>query len=129
MEDTAAPPPCQRHRAARCQAGSHDSIPTGSLRSTHLGEVVVTLAASLQAQPAQELLLSSLHQLVEDVEVSLSVILMHDSGLLQQVVEDVASDSTPLWAHGPQHRARQHADPTQPLAHWTGPGLSSWDVG
>lgn len=36
------------------------------------------LAVSFQAQLVQQTVLSSLHQLVEDVEVSLSMILMHN---------------------------------------------------
>lgn len=36
------------------------------------------LAVSLQTQLVQQVIVSSLHQLVEDVEVSFSVILMHD---------------------------------------------------
>lgn len=55
------------------------------------------LAVSLQAQLMQQVLLSSLHQLVEDVEVSLPVILMHDPRFLQQVVQDMSSNSIPLW--------------------------------
>lgn len=56
------------------------------------------LGVSLQAQLVQEVVLSSLHKLVEDVEVSLPVILMHDPRLLQQVVQDMTPDSVALWA-------------------------------
>lgn len=56
------------------------------------------LGISLQAQLAEQLVLSSLHQLIEDVEVSLSVILMSDPGLLQQVVQDMATNGIPLKA-------------------------------
>lgn len=56
------------------------------------------LGVSLQAQLVQEVVLSSLHELVEDVKVSLPVILMHDPRLLQQVVQDMTSDSVALWA-------------------------------
>lgn len=58
------------------------------------------LAVSLQAHLVQQVVLPSLHQLVEDVEVSLPVILMHHPRLLQQVVQDMSSDSIPLWASG-----------------------------
>lgn len=63
-----------------------------------MGEIVVMLGVSLQAQLVQEVVLSSLHELVEDVKVSLPVILMHDPRLLQQVVQDMTSDSVALWA-------------------------------
>lgn len=56
------------------------------------------LAVSLQAQLVQQVVLSSLHQLVEDVKVSLPMILVHDPRLLQQVVQHVSSDSITLWA-------------------------------
>lgn len=71
---------------------------TASLSYAYLGEIVVMLGVSLQAQLVQEVVLSSLHKLVEDVEVSLPVILMHDPRLLQQVVQDMTPDSVALWA-------------------------------
>lgn len=71
---------------------------TASLSYAYLGEIVVMLGVSLQAQLVQEVVLSSLHKLVEDVEVSLPVILMHDPRLLQQVVQDMTSDGVALWA-------------------------------
>lgn len=54
------------------------------------------LAVSLQAEPAEQILLSSLHQLIEDVEVSLSVVLVDHAGLLQQVAQDVTANCTAL---------------------------------
>lgn len=71
---------------------------TASLSHAYLGEIVVMLGVSLQAQLVQEVVLSSLHKLVEDVEVSLPVILMHDPRLLKQVVQDMTPDSVALWA-------------------------------
>lgn len=71
---------------------------TASLSYAYLGEIVVMLGVSLQAQLVQEVVLSSLHKLVEDVEVPLPVILMHDPRLLQQVVQDMTPDSVALWA-------------------------------
>lgn len=64
----------------------------------YLGEVVVLLGVSLQAQLAQQDVISSLHYLVEDVKVSFPVILMHHPRLLQQVVQDMAPDGIPLRA-------------------------------
>lgn len=64
----------------------------------YLGEVVVLVGVSLQAQLVQQVVVSPLHDLIEDVKVSLPVILVHDPRLLQQVVQDVASDGVPLWA-------------------------------
>lgn len=54
------------------------------------------LAVSFQAQLVQQTVLPSLHQLVEDMEVSLSVILMHNPWLLQQVVQNMTSNGIPL---------------------------------
>lgn len=54
------------------------------------------LAVSLQAEPAEQILLSSLHQLIENVEVSLTVVLMNHTGLLQQVTQDVTANCTSL---------------------------------
>lgn len=65
---------------------------------SYLGKIAVLLGVSLQAHLAEQVVVSSLHQLVEDVKVSLPVILMHDPRLLQQVVQNVAPDSVPLWA-------------------------------
>lgn len=53
---------------------------------SYLGEIVVLLGVSLQAQLVQQLVVPSFHYLIEDVKVSLPVILMHNPRLLQQVV-------------------------------------------
>lgn len=63
---------------------------------TDLHEVSVKLAVSLQAQPPQQVLFSSLHQLVENVEIPLTVVLVDHAGLLQQVAQDVTADCTAL---------------------------------
>lgn len=73
--------------------------------SADLHQVSVMLAFSLQAEPAEQILLSSLHQLVEDVEVSLSVVLVDHAGLLQQVAQDVTANCTTL-------RERDHPLPS-----------------
>lgn len=54
------------------------------------------LAVPLQAEPAEQTFLSSLHQLVENVKVSLSVVLVDHAGLLQQVTQDVTPNCTTL---------------------------------
>lgn len=68
--------------------------------STDLHQVSVVLAVSLQAEPAEQIFLSSLHQLIEDVEVSLSVVLVDHTGLLQQVTQDVTTNCTALREKG-----------------------------
>lgn len=73
-------------------SGPAASVQTGS----YLGEVAVLLGVSLQAQLVQQVVVPSFHELIEDVEVSLPVILMHHPRLLQQVVQDVAPDGVPL---------------------------------
>lgn len=58
---------------------------------TYFDQVLVLLSVPLQAQPPQQVLLPSLDQLVENVEVPLPVVLVDHAGLLQQVIDDVAS--------------------------------------
>lgn len=67
-------------------SGSAPQLPLFLQAVSYLGEVVVLLGVSLQAQPVQQVVVPSFHHLIEDVKVSLSVILMHDPRLLQQVV-------------------------------------------
>lgn len=57
---------------------------------------MILLWVLLKAQPPQQILLPSFQQLVEDVEVPLTVVLVHNSGFLQEVVQDVASNRSPL---------------------------------
>lgn len=72
--------------------------------STDLHEVTVMLAVSLQAEPAEQIFLPSLHQLIEDVEVSLAVVLVDHTGLLQQVTQDMTTDCTTLREKGHPQR-------------------------
>lgn len=58
---------------------------------TYFDQALVLLRVPLQAQPPQQVLLPSLDQLVENVEVPLPMVLVDHAGLLQQVVDDVAS--------------------------------------
>lgn len=58
----------------------------------YLDEVLVLLRIPLQAQASQQVFLPSFDQLIENVEVPLSVVLVDNAGLLQQVVDDVASN-------------------------------------
>lgn len=72
----------------------------GGVFPTDLHQVTVVLAVSLQAEPAKQIFLSSLHQLIEDVEVSLPVVLVDHAGLLQQVTQDVTTNCTTLRTKG-----------------------------
>lgn len=65
---------------------------------TDLDQVLVLLGVPLQAQAPQQVLLSSLDQLIEDVEVPLPVVLVNHAGLFQQVVDDVAPHRSALMA-------------------------------
>lgn len=62
------------------------------LHDAHFDQVLVLLTVPLQAQAPQQVLLPSFDQLIENVEVPLSVVLVDHAGLLQQVVDDVASN-------------------------------------
>lgn len=61
------------------------------MSDTYFDQILVLLGVPLQAQASQQVLLSSLDQLIEDVEVPLPVVLVNHPGLFQQVVDDVAS--------------------------------------
>ncbi len=50
----------------------------------------------LQAQVSHQVFLSSLHQLVENMKVSLTMVLVNHSRLFQQIAEDVATNSISL---------------------------------
>lgn len=52
---------------------------------TDLHKISVKLAVPLQAQPPQQVLFPSLHQLVEDVEIPFTMVLVDHPGLFQQV--------------------------------------------
>lgn len=58
---------------------------------TYFDQELVLLRVPLQAQASQQVLFPSLDQLIENVEVPLPVVLVDHAGLLQQVVDDVAS--------------------------------------
>lgn len=69
---------------------------------------MILLWVLLEAQPPQQVLLPSFQQLVEDVEVPLAVVLVHNSGFLQEVVQDVAPDRSPLNQSRHVERVHQH---------------------
>lgn len=58
------------------------------------------LAVPLQAEPTKQIFFSSLHQLIEDVEVSLAVVLVDHTGLLQQVTQDMTTNCSTLREKG-----------------------------
>lgn len=60
-------------------------------QDTHFDQVLVLLRVPLQAQAPQQVLLPTFDQLIENVEVPLSMILVDYARLLQQIVNDVAS--------------------------------------
>lgn len=66
------------------------------LYNPHLDQVLILLCVSLQAEPSQQVLLSSLDYLVENVEIPFSMVLVDHPRLLQQVVNDVAADGSTL---------------------------------
>lgn len=66
---------------------------------TYLHKISVKLAVPFQAQPSQQVLFSSLNQLVKYVEISLTMVLVDHPGLLQQVAQDVTTDCTSLRAN------------------------------
>lgn len=69
---------------------------------------MILLWVLLKAQPPEQVLLPSLQQLVEDVEVPLAVVLVHNSGFLQEVVQDVAPNRSPLNQTRHVERVHQH---------------------
>lgn len=69
--------------------------------SIDLHKVLVLLCVPLQAESPEQVLLATLNELIEDVEVSFSVALVHNTRFLQQVVYDV----TPNWSTLPTRKA------------------------
>lgn len=69
---------------------------------------MILLWVLLKAQPPQQILLPSFQQLVEDVEVPLTVVLVHNSGFLQEVVQDVAPNRSPLKQTRHMENVHQH---------------------
>lgn len=61
-----------------------------------VAQVAVAVQSTLQAQLLQQSCIRARDQLIEDVEVALSCGLGHDARLLQQIVEDVATDGSTL---------------------------------
>ena len=65
-------------------------------------QVEVVGHASLQPQPPHQVIVSTLQQLVEDVEVALSLVQVTHARLLQQVVNDVSTNGRALQQHKTQ---------------------------
>lgn len=64
--------------------------------NSYFDQVLVLLRVPLQAQAPQQILLPSLDQLVKNVKVPLPVVLVDNAGLLQQVVDYVATNGGTL---------------------------------
>ena len=62
----------------------------------HLCEVEVGARVCREVEVVEQLRVSTLQQLVEDVEVSLTGCLVHHSRLLQQVIIDMATNWSSL---------------------------------
>lgn len=58
---------------------------------THLDQILVFLWVSLQIQFIEQVIVCSIQELIEDVEVPLTVVLVHNPRFLQQVVQDVTA--------------------------------------
>lgn len=56
---------------------------------THLDQILVFLWVSLKVQFIEQVVVCSIQELIEDVEVPLTVVLVHNPRFLQQVVQDV----------------------------------------
>lgn len=54
-------------------------------------QIGVSVEVSFQVQPLQERIIRATQELIEDVEVSLVVVLVHDTRLLKQIVQDIAT--------------------------------------
>lgn len=63
---------------------------------THLYQIMVVLRLSFQIQRGKQIVVSSIQKLIEDVEVPLTVVLVHYTGFFQQVVQDVTAHWCPL---------------------------------
>lgn len=66
------------------------------LHDTHLDQIAVVLGDSFEVQRVEQVIVSSIQKLIEDVKVSLTVVLVHDTRFLQQVVQDVTTHRCPL---------------------------------
>lgn len=58
---------------------------------THLDQILVLLWVSLKVQFIEQVVVCSIQELIEDVEVPLAVVLVHNPRFLQQVVQDVTA--------------------------------------
>lgn len=82
---------------------------------TYLSEVEVGMRICWEFEFCQQLRVSALQQLVEDVEIPLPWCLMHHSGLLQQVVVDVATN----WSSLDKETCTHHIQITEPSQIYT----------
>lgn len=74
------------------------------MKVAHLCQVEVRARVCCEMEVVQQLRVSTLQQLVEDVEVSLSRSLVHHSRLLQQVIVDMTTN----WSSLNTRRHIQH---------------------
>lgn len=65
-------------------------------KHTHLDQILIFLRVSFQFQCTEQIIVSSIQELIEDVEVPLAVVLVHHPRFLQQVVQDVSPHWCPL---------------------------------
>lgn len=73
---------------------------------SHLHQILVLLCVLFQAQPPQQIILSSFNELIEDVEVPLAMALVYDAWFLQQVIYDVTPYRSTLPTGTPKGRSR-----------------------
>lgn len=65
-------------------------------QNTNLDKILVLLWVSLKVQIIEQVVICSVQELIEDVKVPLAVVLVHNAGFLQQVVQDVTAHWCPL---------------------------------
>lgn len=63
---------------------------------TNLDQILVFLWVSLKVQFIKQVVICSIQELIEDVKVPLTMVLVHNTGFLQQVVQDVTAHWRPL---------------------------------
>lgn len=63
---------------------------------TYLDQIEIFLRVSFQVQCVEQVIVRSIQELIEDVEVPLTLVLVHHSWFLQQVVQDVTAHRCPL---------------------------------
>lgn len=87
---------------------------------THpVGQVVVLGGVPAQLQPGNVRVVRPREQLVEDVEVAFSRRVVDDSGLLQQVAQNVASHRIALWSRQRSQQFIKQAGFGIATGHWT----------